>query len=602
MNKIFTCDMEIGVNSAQHRRCALFRSRRSLRSCKSVRNQGKNGIVVGSLSPGASHPLRCNLRKDCIQEGWISCKKTMEGVSRQSSDPQTPTCRLNALPLHMAAMVAWGQGLPAQFSAIISRGILAASLKASIKLGLICLVLGWLYKRKMLPEETAPVLSKVAFNLCIPCMLFTRIAETLAVTQNVALLWIPLASGIQIMGGYGVGLLAARLLVKGAFFLPKESISAPTNAASTASASTAGPASTPKASSPPPGLAQLVTVSCMFGNALTLPLIFLLTLLPAATAGPTTANIAMFLIGWSPIFWSWGFNILGSSDDNSNQGEVKRMSRYSGLPGLKKPIPVGFLEASTSASASGGLASGGSLAINPLPIADRFFAFLYSAQEKAIQLAKQVLTLPLAAVIAGCVLGLSPLGRAIFTPTGAQDLALYWSSTKTGEAVVLAMVSALKSAMEVMVLFGEAMLPIGVVILACSLFAKDKNKEATDGASESQSLFRFLIPEDVFERRAIVLVSFARFFAVPIVGLASVKALASFGFLPPDPVCHMAILMQAAMPPAQNLTLMMNLREHTRKLVPAAAPFLMRMYILSLIGPIMIWTTIFAMATGVQLA
>ncbi|GMH35255.1 hypothetical protein BSKO_03123 [Bryopsis sp. KO-2023] len=616
MNKIFMGEsfIRFGVESSRPHGCYLFRSPKGLRSnrCKYARNGRQNATVLASSPPGVSHLIHHTVRKDCKHKGWISCTKPMQGISSQSVHPRAPSCRLDALPLNMAAIVAWGQALPAQFGAVISRGILMASVKASIKLGLICLAVGWLLKKQLLPEDTAPVLSKVAFNLCIPCMLFTKIAETLAVTQNVMLLWIPLAAGIQVGAGYAIGVVAAKLLENGAFFLPidpNRNLVTPTRAAPAIAASTASafgnpmaaPALIPKPSSPPRGLSQLVTASCMFGNSLTLPLIFLLTLLPPAMAGPAPAYVAMFLIGWSPLFWSWGFSILGNTED-SNQGKIKGMPRYTGplMSDLKKSIPVGFHESSTSASASGDFQAGDSIAINPPSVADRFLAFLSVMQDKAIQLAKHVLTLPFTAILAGCVIGLSPLGKAVFTPDGAREIAL-WTSTETGARIVQSVVFAMKSVTEVMVLFGEATLPLGAIILASSLFAKDNSKEEKDGAAGSQSLVRILIPENVFERRALLLVSLARFVAMPIVGLASVFALSTLGALPSDPACHFGILLQATMPPAQNLTVMMNLREETRKTVPATAKFLMRMYVLSLIGPVMIWTTIFAMFTGVQL-
>lgn len=51
----------------------------------------------------------------------------------------------------------------------------------------------------------------------------------------------------------------------------------------------------PKPRETPRGFKQLVQLSCAFGNSLTLPLIFLLTLLPAHSADTAVAFTALFL-------------------------------------------------------------------------------------------------------------------------------------------------------------------------------------------------------------------------------------------------------------------------------------------------------------------
>lgn len=62
-----------------------------------------------------------------------------------------------------------------------------------------------------------------------------------------------------------------------------------------------------------------------------------------------------------------------------------------------------------------------------------------------------------------------------------------------------------------------------------------------------------IIPTDVFEQRALIVVALARFVLMPCLGIASVMGLSLIGAMPWDPVCHMCILLQSAMPPAQNL-------------------------------------------------
>lgn len=62
-----------------------------------------------------------------------------------------------------------------------------------------------------------------------------------------------------------------------------------------------------------------------------------------------------------------------------------------------------------------------------------------------------------------------------------------------------------------------------------------------------------LFPADVFEQRALILVSIARFAIMPVVGIVSVMILSLLGALAWDPTCHLSVLLQSAMPPAQNL-------------------------------------------------
>ena len=61
------------------------------------------------------------------------------------------------------------------------------------------------------------------------------------------------------------------------------------------------------------GTRQLVMSCCAFGNSLTLPLVFLLALLPAAAADRATGYLALFMMGWSPMLWSFGLQLLGRS-------------------------------------------------------------------------------------------------------------------------------------------------------------------------------------------------------------------------------------------------------------------------------------------------
>jgi hypothetical protein len=82
---------------------------------------------------------------------------------------------------------------------LLSLPLLGLTCKATFKLGCICALVVWLMKKERLPSETPRVLSKLAFNVTIPCMLITKTAETLARTQgDWRYLMVPLAAAIQV--------------------------------------------------------------------------------------------------------------------------------------------------------------------------------------------------------------------------------------------------------------------------------------------------------------------------------------------------------------------------------------------------------------------
>lgn len=71
-------------------------------------------------------------------------------------------------------------------------------------------------------------------------------------------------------------------------------------------------------------------------------------------------------------------------------------------------------------------------------------------------------------------------------------------------------------------------------------------------------------------------------------------------WLPKDPVCHLAILLQAAMPSAQNLVLLMQLKPSTQPLARRLAQLLLRLYPLSAL-PVAAWVALFCATVGVTL-
>lgn len=68
------------------------------------------------------------------------------------------------------------------------------------------------------------------------------------------------------------------------------------------------------------GTRQLVLTCCAFGNSVTLPLVFLLALLPGAAADRATGYLALFMMGWSPMLWTFGLYLLNRGMPNNQPG------------------------------------------------------------------------------------------------------------------------------------------------------------------------------------------------------------------------------------------------------------------------------------------
>lgn len=85
---------------------------------------------------------------------------------------------------------------------------------------------------------------------------------------------------------------------------------------------------------------------------------------------------------------------------------------------------------------------------------------------------------------------------------------------------------------------------------------------------------------------------------MPAVSYLIVRAMMGGGLLPTDPICAFAILLEASMPSAQNLVLLMQLREFTQPLAARTARLLLSQYTISII-PITLWITIWCSWLGI---
>jgi len=97
-----------------------------------------------------------------------------------------------------------------------------------------------------------------------------------------------------------------------------------------------------------------------------------------------------------------------------------------------------------------------------------------------------------------------------------------------------------------------------------------------------------LSPQSKLEVAALLIVLIVRFLVVPFAGLGLVSVFQNLNWLPNDPICYLVVLVQAVMPSAQNIVLLMNLQSSTRPLAPTMARILLQLYLLSVV-PLALW-------------
>jgi predicted permease len=275
----------------------------------------------------------------------------------------------DALTSPALLLTAGAGGLLLAASYLCDAAVVAAAVKASLKLMLLCGAVAALQARGSLPAETSRVLSQVAFNLTIPCMLATTTARTLAAARDPAqLVAVPAVAVFHvglgaILGGwaaaavegrcpvcrtlFGWGPLlsapaasreakaAAEATARGlgvhpsaaqALLLPSSQAAGGGVAATAAGGSgdknaasdsnpTADPTPPPSAAAAlagrPPNSEAIVRLACAFANVFTLPLLYLATLVPAgAELAAATAYVALYHAAWSPLLWTYGYSKL----------------------------------------------------------------------------------------------------------------------------------------------------------------------------------------------------------------------------------------------------------------------------------------------------
>ena len=521
-------------------------------------------------------------------------------------------------------------GLGVGFNPLVA----AACAAATFKIMLLCVVVARLIEADRLPRETPVVLSKLAFNVCLPTYMCTRVAATLnttPLTLGVAVLPVCAVAQVCVGGALGAILMTSLRAVPG--FVARawrgeegglsDSSDASAGAVARGVARAVGNAgvagaiapgsvtkrldesldeslangvvetpftesrrrvATAMAESARDPMDRIGVACCAFGNTFTLPIVFLVEVLGAAFGDRVAGYVALYLIGWSPALWTAGYLLI------------------TGAAGADATRPK------------------------------------KSARETVAFIAKEVCNPPMIGICLGVLIGCTPLRHVLIgNTTGSIDLT---SGIPLELGVAFA---AARCAFELAALVGGAALPVQTLILASS-FVKPKPGEAKDTTDENATRpmmdaydddvskrrgpraevsetfgVRFtrtasgavagvskkfvaaaraaFAVDDAADVRALLVASSVRFLLLPLVGVLRSLALraANSPWYPSDPVVAMVGLTMSAMPPAQNMVLLTNLNERTRHLAPRVGGLLVRMYVLAVV-PCTVWLTVFKAA------
>ena len=278
--------------------------------------------------------------------------------------------------------------------------------------------------------------------------------------------------------------------------------------------------------------------------------------------------IALYLIGWSPALWTFGYLLL-----------------------------------------TGGGEKGGKDGGNGLGTRGSKWSSVFATCRKII---RELINPPLVGICLGTLIGVTPLRHVLIGGT-ASSIA---PDQLPAELALIAAVA--KALFELGVLIGGAALPGQTLVLASSFVKIPSPEEAArrqnqlllcDSATHPQTTTLAVKARELVERaaslfkmgesdlRALLIAGVTRFAILPAIGVVGFIALrlVNSPWYPTDPIVALVVLTMICMPSAQNLVLLVNLREETRHLAPRLAGLLLRMYVLA-IPFVTVWLTVFTAA------
>ncbi|XP_024520322.1 uncharacterized protein LOC9659155 isoform X1 [Selaginella moellendorffii] len=425
----------------------------------------------------------------------------------------TANCRIAAVaPLKLVEFAA---NLPS-----FNSDVLFTSLGASASIFSACALITWLQRSEFLPAETPVVLSQVAFRVLIPCYLMSKVSTVLAMHHTgINIAAIPLIAIAQISAGALLGKLACATL----YHIPnttRKQLSAKVLAKKEA----------------------LVTISCAFGNTLSLPLVFIRGILSPRDASLASGYLALFIVGWSPFLWTVAYQILSSSVQSQE-----------------------------------------------IPEKQKHFV------DSIIRWYKRLLNPPLFGVLLGTVLGLSPVSKFLTLDDSSANVPLVWkifhpvydAGSFLGSAAPAIQVIVLACSLAGVMKSRSAKLPHfwgprKIKSLAPALAVTDSSVSSSNHESSPT----------LIGRKELVAICFVRWLILPLFFSTALSIAERMKVLTMDPICKITLLVLSSMPSAQNLVVLAQLRPSTRPLAKELAKLLLFQYIGALV-PITLWLAVF---------
>ena len=504
----------------------------------------------------------------------------------------------HALAPHVPALapVADAIGKFAHLGVGFNPRVAVACTTATFKIVALCLIIGRLMRSNTLPRETPVVLSKLAFNVLLPAYMCTRVAATLHSTPlTLSLAALPVSAVLFVVLGGACGALMtwACSVIPGVVSRTWYPALLAGNVGETIARSAGLPPDAAVSFNPAPGIPAAVVkpyaggdvdgrgvtqavredpmnrvavAASAFGNTFTLPLVFLVEVLGASYGDRIAGYIALYLIGWSPALWTFGYLLLTGGGEKIADG----------------------VEGGRTGSA-------------------------FATCRKIV---RELINPPLVGICLGVLIGVTPLRHALIGGT-AGSIA---PAQLPAELAFIAAVA--KALFELGVLIGGAALPGQTLVLASSFVkilspeeaAEEERRRGTqlalcDSATHPQTTTLGLRARRLMESaaslfkmgesdlRALFIASVTRFAVLPAIGVVGFIALrlVNSPWYPRDPIVALVVLTMICMPSAQNLVLLTNLREETRPLAPRLAGLLLRMYVLA-IPFVTVWLTVFTAA------
>ncbi|GAB0495228.1 hypothetical protein MMPV_006527 [Pyropia vietnamensis] len=416
-------------------------------------------------------------------------------------------------------------------------GVAAASLPSLVRPDLLRVALGAVTqllltigmgvvasRRGILTPPVLAALSRVVVSIFLPAVLFSNIVTSMASAPLASMASLSVAAAFQIALG-----MALALTLRPALRLRRSG-----------------------------GLAsRAFLVLCAFGNSAALPLLFGAALFGGtpSSAAAYVSGVSFFLLGWSPLFWSIGYELLtsspdavtaaGSSSSNSGDGEGSGERKRGGGRLLRRILTP--------------------------PVVASFVAMVVGAIPALRGL-----------LIAPGGRGGAPLGLAL---AAAQSLGAGYAPT-----AVLVLAGSLGAPTSVTATApATTPVPVGAGRGVAAAALSGGGGGSGGGPAPLATAVHFPVV------RLALAIALVRLVFVPAVTLGALLVLKTAGVVLP-PMVQLVILMEAIMPSAQNCVLMLH-KEGQPDAAAAVSRVLLLVYLAAIV-PVAVGLSIFLVVSG----